>query len=77
MAWGICGGGVWERLQVRLENGLPQLVMDLDSQIKTLVVYFVMMVARDSLRPSSDLACIRHCGKHITCISSFHLYTHP
>lgn len=35
MAWGICGGGVWERLQVRLENGLLQLVMDLDSQIKT------------------------------------------
>lgn len=31
---------------MRLENGLPQLVMDLDPQLKNLVVYFVMVVVR-------------------------------
>lgn len=46
MAWGTCGGRVWERPQVRLENGFPQFVMDLGSQLKTLVVYFVRMMAR-------------------------------
>lgn len=46
MAWGTCRGGVWERLQVRLENGIPQLVMDLDPQLKNLVVYFVMVAVR-------------------------------
>lgn len=46
MVWGACGGNVGERQEMRLEKGLSQFEMALDSQLKTSVVYFVMLATR-------------------------------
>lgn len=46
MVWGACWRRAGERLVTRVENGLSQFVMDLDSQFMTLVVHSMMLAIR-------------------------------